>query len=84
MSKLVDQISSAELAMTLKTRYRSFCPVRSVERKSERPHTAVMLHGLGTTCEELVQSAVRWVLKIKNDDCVGLLDGEVIKLYFYA
>ena len=55
MSNTTDQMASAEIATNPETKYRSFGPVHIVEPKSAHAHTAVMLHGRGSTGQEFAE-----------------------------
>jgi lysophospholipase-2 len=55
MPNTTDHMVSAEIAMNLETKDRSFGPVHIVEPKSEHTHTAVMLHGRGSTGQEFAE-----------------------------
>jgi lysophospholipase-2 len=55
MPNTTDQMTSAEIATNLGTKDRSFGPVHIVEPKSEHTHTAVMLHGRGSTGAEFAE-----------------------------
>jgi predicted esterase len=55
MPDTTDQMASAEIATNLKIKDRPFGPVHIVKPKSEHTHTAVILHGRGSTVEEFAE-----------------------------
>ena len=62
MPSTIEQMASVETATNLETKDRSFGSVHIVEPKSEHTHTAVMLHGRGSTGKEFAKELLESTL----------------------